>query len=175
MMIDPIVVKRIEDKILEVLLQAQSIYKQPFTLPTLEYRQMGRKAGYATYSTWHVALNSDFLHNGHLEEMIEQTLPHEIAHLISYKVYGPVLGTGHGRCWKSVMSRLGLEVRRCHDYSLEGVKVRKVTRVPAKCPCCGQMFNLTKIKANRIQMGRKIWHSEGRCGLMKQSLVLVPN
>jgi SprT protein len=172
-MIDPQIIKRIEDKVLDVLLKAQDIYKQSFAIPTLEYRQMGRKAGYAEYLRWNIALNSDFLYNGHLEDMIEQTLPHELAHLISYRVYGPVMGAGHGRAWKSVMFRLGLRVQRCHNYSLEGVKTRKVVRVPAKCPCCGQMFQLTKIKANRLAAGGKLWHSEGRCRLLKQSLVLV--
>lgn len=164
---------RIEDKILEVLLKAQEIYKRPFNLPTIEYRQMGRTAGRATYSRWHIAINPDFCYNGHLDSMIDQTLPHEIAHLISYEVYGPVLGRGHGRCWKSVMIRLGLRPDRCHNYSLEGVKTRTRRTETATCPTCGEQLMITPYRVRQIQSGAKIFCTRTmRCRYAKQTIVV---
>lgn len=174
-MIDTTIHKRIEDKILDVLLLAQSIYKQPFEIPTLEYRQMGRVAGKAWFFNWKVEINPDFLKNGHLEEMINQTLPHELAHLISQKVYGRTLGGGHGRLWKSVMVRLGLPPNRCHDYSLEGVKTRKKAKYPVKCPVCGAQFDVTAKRVEQIRAGLKIWHNSPVCRRVKKCLELVDN
>lgn len=175
-MIDTTIHKRIEGKILDILLLAQKIYNQPFEIPTLEYRQMGRVAGQAWFSSWKIELNPDFLNNGHLEDMINQTLPHELAHLISKKVYGSVLGGGHGRFWKSVMVQLGLRPDRCHSYSLDGVKIRRKAKIPAKCPTCGEVFNVTVNRANQIKTGLKIWHINPRnnlCQRIKRPLTLV--
>jgi SprT protein len=171
--VDPTVIKRIEDKVLNVLLLAQNIYGQPFRLPTLEYRQMGRRAGTANYSEWTLTLNPDYLRNGHLEDMIEQTLPHELAHFVSYTVYGPLHGRGHGREWKSVMSRLGLQVKRCHNYSMEGVKTRTKAKISAKCPSCDKVFNITTYRANQIQQGINIFHTAPGCRWVKETLILV--
>ena len=173
-MIDTTIHKRIEDKILEVLLLAQSIYNQPFEIPTLEYRQMGQTAGKAWYLAWKIELNPDFLKNGHLEDVINQTLPHELAHLIARKVYG-VLGRGHSRSWKSVMVRLGLRPNRCHNYSLEGVKTRKKAKCPAKCPTCGTQFDITDKRVAQIRAGIKIFHNSPVCRRVKKCLELVDN
>jgi predicted SprT family Zn-dependent metalloprotease len=172
-MIDTATHKRIEDKILEVLLLAQQIYKQPFDIPALEYRQMGRTAGKAWQRLWKIELNPDFCRNGHLEDMIHNTLPHELAHLISYKVYGPILGGGHGRFWKSVMVRLGLEPKRCHNYSLEGVKTRKKAKNPVICPTCETRFDVTDYRVKQILGGAKIWHNTPVCRRVRKPLVLV--
>ena len=174
-MIDTTTHKRIEDKILDVLLLAQSIYKQPFDIPTLEYRQMGRMAGRAWFLAWKIEINPDFLKNGHLEEMINQTLPHELAHLISQKVYGRIIGGGHGRVWKSVMIRLGLRPDRCHDYSLEGVKTRRKAKFAAKCPTCGEQFDITAKRVEQIRAGLKIFHNSPVCRRVKKCLELVDN
>jgi hypothetical protein len=125
-MIDTTIHKRIEDKILDVLLLAQQIYKQPFDIPALEYKQMGRVAGKAWFLAWKVEINPDFLKNGHLEEMVNQTLPHELAHLISQKVYGRIIGGGHGRdvgCWWP------LEARGCNSLGCNFF----LRQAPGKC------------------------------------------
>jgi len=172
-MIDPQINHRIESKILDTLLLAQSVFKRSFDLPKLEYRQMGRAAGWATYSQWKVTLNSDYLRNGHLEDMVNQTLPHELAHLISYSVYGPQIGRGHGRAWKHVMRSLGLRPDRCHDYSLEGVKTRKKAKYACKCPTCGQEFLVTLNRVHQLRSGRKIFHSAPGCRSIKAPLVIL--
>lgn len=171
-MIDTAIHKRVEDKILDVLLLAQKIYNQTFEIPTLEYNQMGRCAGRAWFTEWKIEINPDFLKNGHLEDMINVTLPHELAHLISRKVYG-FLGGGHGRMWKSVMVNLGLRPDRCHNYSLEGVKTRRKSIYPCKCPTCGKVFNVTRRRQNEILSGVRIWHNNPGCRVVKAPLVMI--
>ena len=170
-MVNPETHKRIEDKILDVLLRAQEIYKQSFDVPQLVYKQMGRTAGKAWFSAWKIEINPDFLNNGHLSDMINVTVPHELAHLISRKVYGD-LGAGHGRFWKSVMIRLGLRPDRCHDYSLEGVKTRRTKRTQtATCPTCGEQLMITPYRVRQIQNGAKVYCTKTmRCRYAKKTL-----
>jgi len=156
--VSPELIKRIEDKILETLLLLQSRYpKTNLDIPKWRWTKMGRVAGKAHYIDNLVELNPDFLTN-HLEELINQTLPHEIAHLVSVKVYGQQLGRGHGRFWKSVMyalSPMGVECRRCHDYSLDGVSKVHPRPYEYVCRCKDKTFNLTANIHNKIQRGQK--------------------
>lgn len=104
--------------------------------PPIQYRQMGRRAGLCSINyitkTCTLTFNPDFFHNHH-DEMINQTVPHEVIHYVSGYIYGR-LGHGHGFYWKMLMRQIGLHPSRCQTYSLEGVKVRRVSR-PFKYIC----------------------------------------
>lgn len=159
------IIKRIEDKILEVMLLLQKRYNVVLELPKYSFRQMGTKGGLAYYRDYRIELNSDFFKN-YCEEMINQVVPHEIAHLVSFKVYGP-LGRGHGQFWKGVMSSLrplGVTITRCHSFSLEGVKHRRVAKPFAyKCGC--MVHNVTLNIHTKIARG-----SSRRCIRCRQKL-----
>jgi SprT protein len=105
-----------------------------------------------------------------LEDMINQTLGHELAHLVAYKVYG---SWGHDWKWRTVMRALGLDPSRCHSYSLEGVKTRNVRKVMAKCPTCGKEFPVTLRRAAQIRGGLNIFHADSRCRYVRAALTLV--
>jgi SprT protein len=159
-------IKRIEDKLLDTLEKAQQIYGRAFKVPELHFRQMGRTAGRAWYcgEEGKIEINPDFCLNGHLDEMVNQTLPHEIAHILANVIYKV---RGHGREWKSVMVNLGLEPRRCHNYSLEGVKTRVRRRNHATYCGCGR-HDVTATIHNRMARGYRYW-----CNTCKQNLRLT--
>lgn len=46
------------------------------------------------------------------EEFLNDTIPHELAHLVAYTVYGD---TGHGKGWKSVLSHMKINTTRLHN------------------------------------------------------------
>lgn len=48
----------------------------------------------------------------HTDEMLRQIVPHEIAHLAAFTVYGD---RGHGQGWKTMMRQLGKTPNRTHD------------------------------------------------------------
>lgn len=151
-----------------------------FNMPNIVYRQMGRKAGLAYCSYNRIELNADFFNNGHLEDMINQTGPHELAHLITHLVYGSAKlvrvswqrrahregPKSHGWEWKNVMRVLGKDPDRCHDYSLDGVKVKGGITWEYTCKC-GQIFNLSRTLHTRISMGQ-----DRRCCKCKGSIFL---
>jgi len=154
--VSPEIIKRIEDKILETLLLLQARYtKANLEIPTWRWNKMGRIAGKAHYTGNLIELNPDYIAN-HLDQLINQTLPHEIAHLAAVKIYGLQLGRGHGRFWKSVMyslSPMGVQVKRCHDYSLDGVSKVRPRPYEYVCRCKDKTFNLTANIHNKIQRG----------------------
>ena len=121
--------------------------------PPVVFRQMGRRAGLCTINyitkTCTLTLNPDFFHNHH-DEMINQTVPHEVVHYVSGHVYGRQ-GHGHGFYWKSLMRSIGLRPSRCHTYSLEGVKVRTVSK-PFKYICgCSEPHMVTLTLHTKMQ------------------------
>lgn len=46
------------------------------------------------------------------DHMIVDTIPHELAHLVAYTIYGD---PGHGKGWYSVLERMGIQTTRCHS------------------------------------------------------------
>lgn len=49
------------------------------------------------------------------EDFYNDTIPHEMAHQVTFNLYGPE-ATAHGPEWKSVMIAYGIKPQRCHDY-----------------------------------------------------------
>ena len=168
--ITPEIIQKIETKIAEVMgLFRKRFHSADLTeTPKYSFRQMGRRGGLAYYKENRIELNPDFFKN-HAEEMINQTVPHEVAHLVAFKVYS-LLGKGHGRFWKLVMGALyplGVKVSRCHQYDLEGVKVRIVAR-PFSYHCGCMDHNITKNIHAKIQSGRKY-----TCNRCRQPIKLI--
>ena len=110
----------------------------------LTFNLKGRTAGKCHPSQRWVKLNPSMFKDN-FKEMIGQTLPHEIAHLVAWKEYGE---RGHGAGWKRVMRRMGLQPDRCHDYDMSNVLKNKIY-----CDCkthhvSTRMFNIIKNKPN---------------------------
>ena len=123
-MINQETLTKFEDKLINTLAFACQKYNRQFEIPKLVFRQMGLKAGVARLQANTIELNEDYCKNGHLQDMIDRTLVHELAHLIAYQVYRD---NGHGRGWKRVTNDLtGKVMSRCHNYNTEGVKTRKL-------------------------------------------------
>jgi len=157
----------IADKTEECYATLEKIHGRTFDRPKIELKQLGKKSGVAYYIRNSIYLNSDFMKNGHLDDMINRTLPHEIAHLVSFKVFG-MIGRGHVTYWKLIMRQLGLKPSRCHTYSLEGVKVRNITKIEYKCGCPQSVKVGLKVHRN-IVCGRK--YKCKRCNTVLQRLL----
>lgn len=52
------------------------------------------------------------------KEILEQTVPHELAHQASWNIYK---APGHGAEWKRIMNAFGLEATRCHSIGNEKI------------------------------------------------------
>lgn len=63
----------------------------------------------------------------HWDEMVKQTIPHEVAHIVAYCF--PRLGASHhNHAWRMIDRSLGGTGERCHRMQLTPAKTRNVTR-----------------------------------------------
>jgi SprT protein len=154
----PIITKEVETKILEVMDFLQKQFPNTILkLPNYSFHRLGTSAGRAFCLDNHIKLNIDYFAKYH-KDMIEQTIPHEIAHVVSYQLYG-YKGLGHNNYWKHVMRKmapLGVIVSRCHTYDVKDACLRKVNK-PHKyvCKCKDPVHNLTNLKHNKILRGAR--------------------
>lgn len=147
-MIDEIIKNRVEDRLLEMALKVESKYPEnnvKIEIPTVEYTTIGRVAGKAYYRDYKIVLNSILLLEN-IEDMIYQTVPHELAHLVSVKLYGNS-GKGHGKIWKMVMYWMNIPPNRTHNYNCCNINPEKEVYI-YKCNC-KKPHTLSNIKHKR--------------------------
>lgn len=83
------------------------------------YNLRGRAAGMAQHRRsrngdhFNIRFNADMLTREAAEHVIENTVPHEFAHIVCYM--NPSLGSGHDSGWKAVCVALGGTPDRCHQ------------------------------------------------------------
>src|ERR1039458_2075993 len=127
------IIRRVEDKVIETLLQVQTLYGRAFELPSIEWNLRGVCAGLAQVRENRIRLNPVLL-SENTEHFIRQTVPHEIAHLVNRALHGPHV-RAHGPEWKSIMHALGLPPMRCHQYDATNVRTRTPRRYAYQCNC----------------------------------------
>lgn len=137
---------------------ARTQYKREFINPVVLFDLQGRIAGQAC-GNWKIRLNADLLVNN-WEDFMNDTIPHEVAHLVQYVIYP--YDKPHGRGWKSIMRGFGVNPKRTHKMDLSCTKVRRQARVEASCGHCGMEIKITTTRAKRIMRGYTYWHS--KCG-----------
>lgn len=82
-----------------------------------------KTAGYARLTKNGVKLNTVELSSKFLakfpDEMLNETLPHELAHFIDFNLNGwPVGKKGHDNVWKNIMLKIGKNPARLHTMVL---------------------------------------------------------
>lgn len=141
--------------------KASRAYGRDFILPAIKFDLCGETAGWACYKRNIIRLNIK-LFEDNVDSFITDTIPHEVAHLVSNAVYGRE-GRGHKARWKSVMLALGVsDSSRCHSYTTTPARILK--RVTYVCDCL-TTHNLTLVKANRLKRNPNHYlcrHCKGR-------------
>lgn len=142
----------VQAKIKECFDRLRPIFPQvTLTEPTVNYELKGNIAGRALGGA-RITLNIDLLNSKYYDDIINRTLPHEIAHIVTYQVW---IKQGnytrsckpHGRQWAYVMNCLGLAATRCHNYETEPQRVHKR---PHEYHCACSTHWLTNLLHNRI-------------------------
>lgn len=110
----------------------------------IEKLKSKRTAGFARGFDHSVHLNEDYL-NEYYDELLNQTLGHEICHIYQYKYY-PYAKQAHGPEWKRLMRLIGLSPDTYHSMKLDGVvrKSHKKTRYVYVDQQTGKCYNATK-------------------------------
>lgn len=126
--------------------KAQNEFNFTDKFPKVDFTLKGSVGGQAQDGDL-IRVNMAFLKNNK-EHYLKHTIGHELAHNITHIIYGGK-AKAHGKEWKSVMVRMGLEPSRTHNYSLQGI----VPIYPYKCGC--RVWELTKHRHVKIVNGKR--------------------
>lgn len=165
--------KRIHDAAEHYWQQARQLFPKVLgqsKLPPIQFDLTGSSAGQVQFTRrpWRIVptairFNLHIAEHNH-DSFIEQTVAHEIAHAVAGLVHGRK-ALGHGRHWSRIMAHFGQPARRCHDYDLSAVAVRRQRRFIYHCACPDEQL-LSTIRHNRQQRGERLYY----CRLCRTAL-----
>lgn len=166
-MIPQAIQAQVRAKINEGIKLAEHKYGITVATPAIQYNLRGTVAGTANYRAWSINLNKGLLLEN-VQEFLDRTVPHELAHLITFQVYpqsfeSKIVPTRrglrrtkrdlHGSYWQEVMRTLGIaNIKRCHSYDVTATKVHKTyTRYEYHCARCNEVIRLSAQKHKKLQ------------------------
>lgn len=142
--------KRVFDKISE----CYKVYPNANRPHYVKFDKRGKVAGTANYGRMELNFNMALLRQNP-DEFIGQTVPHEVAHLITDWIWN---GTAkpHGKEWKKVMRNLGCKPKRCHSYDTENSGGYEKTKYHYRCSKCGADIFVGPTRHKRQQKHRNM-------------------
>lgn len=139
---------------------AESFFKCSFARPQVQLNLKGYNAGTATPQKNLLRFNKQLLLDNQ-QHFLKQTVPHEVAHLIAYQIFGLKIKP-HGKEWQLIMQKVyQLPAERCHHYT---VVIKPKHYFIYQCPC-NKQHPLTIRRHNAIQQG-----AQYICRCCKQTL-----
>lgn len=149
----------IQDCLSACLNSAEQAFGRPFVPPKVVIHPKGSVAGTAHLSQNTLKLNALLLLT-HQHAFIEEVVPHELAHLLVYVLYGYV--RPHGKEWQAIMEHIfQVSPKRAHNFELPN---QLQSRFHYQCDC--RLHFLTAIRHNRIQRQQ----AQYRCVYCKERL-----
>lgn len=117
--------------------------------------EKGAVAGWAKYG------RMNHLHNINLEfniayiennwdDMVEDTIPHEVAHVIDYLIRGY---SNHDKHWERIAKSLGCSGNRTHNYQVQYARRPRTQTKHLYIATCGTEFMASTTRHKRIQQG----------------------
>ncbi|HGN1706249.1 TPA: SprT family zinc-dependent metalloprotease [Providencia rettgeri] len=148
----------------EKLALAEKKLEQTFPEPSINYRQRGTTAGSAYLKEWEIRINPTLLIENK-EHFIDEVVPHELAHLLVFKVFGRQGIAPHGKEWKWMMQQvLEVTAKRTHNFAVATVKSKTFRYYCA----CEAPHELTIRRHNKVVRGE----SQYLCRRCKEVLKL---
>ena len=139
--------------------KAEKIFNRTFIMPTISLKLHGRVSGKAYYDECKISINPAlFVLNK--QYFFEHTIPHELAHLITFQLYHSPHRRlrPHGIDWKCVMDKLGVSPNRTHNLDISAVaQHRSCLARPYLYQCDCRYHHLTSIKHRRIATERIVY------------------
>ncbi|QUX95923.1 SprT family zinc-dependent metalloprotease [Marinomonas sp. CT5] len=136
----------IQDKTQDCFDRADEFFATKFKRASCNFKQKGRAAGTAHLQKNELRFNH-FMYQQDPIEFLETVVPHEVAHLIVFQIYGTTVRP-HGKEWKAVMLKVyGLNPSRTHNFDVP--KPKNVYQYHCSC----KSHELSKLRHNKVQKG----------------------
>lgn len=158
-----LLIERVEQKVKEIMAKAGELFGVKFPPLRIKFDLKGSNAGMAYPASYKLRFNYGLLERN-IETFIGQTVPHECAHIITSFAYDKP--TAHGPEWRSVMVKLGVEPKRCHNYEIKGIQVRKHKKFSYQCGC---KEHLVSTNLNNKMVAGRVY----KCQACKGSLIPI--
>jgi predicted SprT family Zn-dependent metalloprotease len=149
--------QQILDKCKAVIAKAEALYGINLSRVNISFDLRGRAAGQASSRGGHykVRFNRDMLTREAFDHVLNNTVPHEFAHIICFM--NPSLGSGHNRGWERVCEALGGNGTRCHKEDVVYGKGYTYEYTTDR----GQKVRLGDRHHNYVQLGRSLTYKRG--------------
>ncbi|MFZ7136336.1 SprT family zinc-dependent metalloprotease [Avibacterium avium] len=142
---------------------AEQHFQRAFPMPTVSYQLRGVKAGVAYLQKNEIRFNRTLLLENP-DYFLQQIVPHELAHLIVYQVFGRV--ALHGKEWKAVMENIFQKPAEIyHNLDVKSVRGKTFTYL---CGC--RTHDLSVRRHNKVQKQSAVYF----CRECKQALIYLP-
>ncbi|WOT05595.1 SprT family zinc-dependent metalloprotease [Shewanella youngdeokensis] len=125
---------------------AETKMARPFPRPEINFKLRGKSAGTAHLQLNKLRFNPLLLADNH-QAFIDDVVPHEICHLLSFQLYGRV--KPHGAEWQYLMRHLyGCQPRTTHSFNVQAVQGKTFEY---HCGC--SIVNLSIRRHNKVVRG----------------------
>ena len=131
--------------------QAETFFKRSFNRPEVSLKLRGQKAGVAHLQENKLRFNLQ-LYRDNSADFLQQTVAHEVAHLIAHTVFGPSIQP-HGAEWQQIMRGVyQLPPLRCHNYAVDR---RAAPRYIYRCQCADGEFPFSSRRHAMVRRGQR--------------------
>lgn len=147
----------------EVLKLAEERYGLDLSMVKIRFDLRGRSAGQAgcrigmggrTYEHY-IRFNVQMINNAGFDHVYNETIPHEIAHIVCYM--NPSLGRNHDAGWQRVCMVLGGKGSRCHEQDVVYANGNTYTYTTTT----GHKINISQQRHRKIMQGT-VYHVRGK-------------
>lgn len=157
--------KKVVKKVEECYELAAEVYGRTFQFPEILFKKRGRVAGTAQsfYGRSGVLNFNMKLLEQNEADFLENTVPHEVAHLVTFDLHGTIRNqngrrSSHGPEWKAVMRSLGVNPSTTHNYDVSDAGGHHKTKHVYQCGC-GKQYAIGPTIHRNIQNGQVRFHN----------------
>ncbi|MCQ1057555.1 SprT family zinc-dependent metalloprotease [Photobacterium sp. ZSDE20] len=150
----------LQNQVIERVKQCISLANQRLnkrlTTPEVRFNQRGKIAGSARLQGWEVRFNPVLLEENP-GAFLNEVVPHEVAHLVVFKLFGKV--RPHGREWQVIMQEVfAVTPRTTHSFDVSSVQGQTFHY---RCQCSDHQ--MTVRRHNKIRRGQAHYRCR-QCG-----------